>query len=428
MTLSRAKFLSLIAAFAPAAAPTKRRALLPPWEPLPPPLPLGNGKALVLSGAGARGAYEAGALKWLYRNVAAEEKAFDVICGSSAGAINAIFAAVGTADAIRQSEDLWRHISAADVIRVEPPVQDIIDAGLAARQATRHSFPANIAYLNRARRDINAAGPLDQIEQLGGAVNDAGIRALVQKYAIPLNAVTSSLLISTTNITKMAFDAFYRFAGQDANLRKQQFLEKVKGRAILEKSEGTPPLFYQLPLYHELTQDNFSDALLASISMPGVFKPVLVRQAESAASDYYVDGGLVSNLSVSLAVDAGAYDITILTASAAGELPKNETNLPGVLHEAYALMHEQILQDDMNLAIAKNLIQRDRSYDGLNRSVRAYLSRQQETQWRPLTLRIIRPRSPLEATTLGFNHQDRIDAAFETGYADASQPSIYTMG
>jgi NTE family protein len=45
--------------------------------------------ALVLSGGGARGAYEAGVVSQLY----AQGEKFDVICGTSIGAINGAFIA-----------------------------------------------------------------------------------------------------------------------------------------------------------------------------------------------------------------------------------------------------------------------------------------------------------------------------------------------
>lgn len=427
MTISRSRFFSILAGIGAGALPAAARCALPPWCPLPPPLPEGKGRALVLSGAGARGAYEAGALKWLFRDVARSGQPFDVICGSSAGAINAAFSALGTANAIQTIEALWKGMPAANIIQLEPSVQDVVDAALQVQEAAKHGFPAELNGLIRARQLLHAAGAPGDILKLGGAVSDVGVRALVQRYPLDITALQTNLFITATNITRMKSDSFYRFVGSDAAANRKSFLARVAPRPRLEAPPGTPALTPQLPLHHELTQQNLVDAIVASTSMPGVFKPVAVQHAESAEAELYVDGGVINNLSVSLAADAGASDITVLLATAPDEMPHNDASLAGVLQESYALVHDQILQDDINLAIAKNLLERDRNSAGLNSTVRAYLQASRQSDWEPLTLRLIRPRAPLDVMTMGFNHQAGIDAAFDAGYADAAQPYIYTM-
>jgi NTE family protein len=56
--------------------------------------------ALVLSGGGARGAYEAGVLRYIREDLAGDlggQVHFDIVCGTSVGGIHACFVA-GTAD------------------------------------------------------------------------------------------------------------------------------------------------------------------------------------------------------------------------------------------------------------------------------------------------------------------------------------------
>src|SRR5437773_5019140 len=56
--------------------------------------------ALVLSGGGARGAYEAGVLRYLREDLAGDlggQVQFDILCGTSVGGIHACFVA-GTCD------------------------------------------------------------------------------------------------------------------------------------------------------------------------------------------------------------------------------------------------------------------------------------------------------------------------------------------
>jgi NTE family protein len=81
--------------------------------------------AVVLSGGGARGAYEAGILSYLLDDLASRldrPVRFDVVTGTSVGAIHACFLAA------RQDEpnvgarllDIWRSLSLEDVVRVGP--------------------------------------------------------------------------------------------------------------------------------------------------------------------------------------------------------------------------------------------------------------------------------------------------------------------
>jgi NTE family protein len=78
-------------------------------------------KALVLPGAGARGAYQVGVLKAIAGLL--PERApnpFNVICGTSAGAINATVLAGRAANfehAVKDMEDVWGNFAAAQVYR-----------------------------------------------------------------------------------------------------------------------------------------------------------------------------------------------------------------------------------------------------------------------------------------------------------------------
>jgi NTE family protein len=77
--------------------------------------------ALVLSGGGARGAYEAGVVSYLRGDFARElgaQPPIDVVCGTSIGAVNACFVASLADDPARQGEalvDAWRSLRLEDV-------------------------------------------------------------------------------------------------------------------------------------------------------------------------------------------------------------------------------------------------------------------------------------------------------------------------
>jgi NTE family protein len=75
---------------------------------------------LVLTGGGARGAYQVGVLKWIARNY--PDINFPILTGVSAGAVNtaALAAAPGTfAQAVNGLDELWRSLRVENVFRVD---------------------------------------------------------------------------------------------------------------------------------------------------------------------------------------------------------------------------------------------------------------------------------------------------------------------
>jgi NTE family protein len=76
--------------------------------------------ALVLTGGGARAAYQVGVLRCLARHL--PKDSFDIITGVSAGAINAAFLAsrnAPLADVIEELCGVWRTLTLKDVIRID---------------------------------------------------------------------------------------------------------------------------------------------------------------------------------------------------------------------------------------------------------------------------------------------------------------------
>src|SRR6187401_3580164 len=78
--------------------------------------------AVILSGGGARGAYEVGVLSYVldgFARVRGAPPRFDILCGTSVGAINACFLAAHLADptlGIRRLVDLWTELDLGRVL------------------------------------------------------------------------------------------------------------------------------------------------------------------------------------------------------------------------------------------------------------------------------------------------------------------------
>ncbi|WP_395376138.1 patatin-like phospholipase family protein [Marinicella sp. W31] len=76
--------------------------------------------ALMLPGGGARGAYQVGVIKAILEILATDKNPFPVICGTSAGAINATVLASHAADiqhGIKRLEYFWTNVHCADIYK-----------------------------------------------------------------------------------------------------------------------------------------------------------------------------------------------------------------------------------------------------------------------------------------------------------------------
>lgn len=425
MDVTRSRFLAalgMLGAIGAAGAPAA--AALPPWFPLPPPLrPKAPRRALVLSGAGARGAYEAGALKWLFKDIDANGPPFDLICGTSAGAINTAFAAQANSASIAQVGQLWLDMPQANVLQLVPPAQHAVNAGKAFQESSEHGYPRKLSYLSKANRELKAMGPKDDLVKVMGVVSGDGIDGLVKKYPFTLAAMKTSLVVTATNMTRFSSDAFYHFNGPGGDRQLAHFLH----RGSLESATGGPALSFNGNNF-ALTEDNLVHAVLASFAVPGVFQPVLVPISETGTTDIFVDGGVANNTPISTAVSAGATDVTVLIASAAGEgMEKQPTTLPGLFQGSFSVIQRELLENDIKLSLVRNVLSRYRDYTGLAPSTVAFLRGIQAQEWEPITLRIIRPPSPLKLTSMGFNDGPDLQAAFDEGYADAQRAVVYPV-
>ena len=114
-------------------------------------------KALILSGGGARGAFQVGVWKYL-REI---NWTPDLICGTSIGAINA--AAIGSGMSVERLADLWRTHNRSEIYRLKAgpflrsalrggkPLKSLLDGAPLRAILTRH---LNIEALRRSPMEI----------------------------------------------------------------------------------------------------------------------------------------------------------------------------------------------------------------------------------------------------------------------------------
>ncbi len=322
-------------------------------------------RALVLSGGGARGAYEAGVA-----SVLLEREQFDVVCGTSIGAVNAALAAQGGAPLLRE---LWGAVPARRLIRGIPPIE-----------AWRRVFAGSLRGLARALGGLPDLVLPARLRKLRSVLDPEPIRVVLEELLVP-EQLQCSLVITATNLTMHRSEAFYRFVGEDAADRAQTF-------AAAE------------PFSTQLDAENYRRAILASASIPLAYPAVAM--CLRGRDDVYVDGGVGNNTPLRQAIDAGADDVTIVLADNVGlrdtSLPLDDLASIGLASQD--LLQERVLELDLQLA----------------RTINEAVLRGAAPGKRFVRLRTIGPSVPVALSLLSFADAKAVATAFDQGYADGN--------
>ena len=220
-------------------------------------------KALVLPGAGARGAYQVGVLKALARIL--PERApnpFSVICGTSAGAINAAVLAGRASNferAVSEMEQVWGNFSADQVYRS--------DDWTMAKTSVHWLVAAMFGGLGvRNPASLLDNSPLREL--LIQNVRFDGIRRAIEQGHLDAVAVTASAYATARSVT------FFEGRPELASWTR---IRRI-GRAT------------------RLTIDH----LMASAAVPFVFPPVQI------GGEFYGDGSMRHRAPLSPAIHLGA--------------------------------------------------------------------------------------------------------------------------
>jgi len=235
-------------------------------------------RALVFSGGGARGAYEAGVVRYLLEELPkrlGRPIHFEILCGTSVGAIHACFlAATAHEDAQRGARlvDVWAKMRIEDVLPLSR--RDLLN------------LPRRILGL---RRVVEAMRGGATPARLYGLLNTASLERLVV-HAIPWRHIRH-------NVRDGRVDAVCVAATQIATGRVTIFME-TRDQTVAEWTRDpniVPRPTRLLPTH-----------ALASAAIPLLFPAVRV------ASTYYVDGGLRLNTPLAPALRLGADRVLVV--------------------------------------------------------------------------------------------------------------------
>lgn len=162
-------------------------------------------KTLVLSGGGALGAYEAGVIEGLHR---AGRFDYDLVCGTSIGALNAAFVAQHR---FAELAATWHGIAGNRVITLVPAAERLQNVRrlLSSVFSKRPSWQTLVELFVIAY-DLFSLWPLEGLFKILGALAPEPIRDILQNK-LDFNRLVTALVVSATNLTNGRSDAFWWF-------------------------------------------------------------------------------------------------------------------------------------------------------------------------------------------------------------------------
>ncbi len=381
---SRRTALAMLAAVAslgavPAAAqPSAASPVAPPTTP-----DQRFGSVLVLSGGGARGAYEAGVIEGLVqRNNVRDGQAIpgvDAVVGTSIGAINGWFVATAQYSELRTA---WQTISNANIFRLKRryAAMTMPSAGVATRLMQSISLLTN---LNRSMDGIFDAGPVK-----------SWLRANIDPARIPI----VPLIFNASDIRNQRGTYFYA-VDAPTDIAKEQLLLRA-----LESISG-------IPAVAQRAQSILHDALYASIALPLLFDPI--ELVVDGVPGLFVDGGSSDNTAIDIARIIGPRVNAILV-----EPPQTRYEPANAIAAAlgsFNLLQHRVLEASLRNAYATTLVKRTLAAAPVDAAQRAFLDGLYDVD-----LGILRPASELPGDLDDFQNQAKLLSAYDRGIADAA--------
>ncbi len=375
---NRRAFLASAAALA--AAPAAASAATPP----DPQRPARLSQALVLSGGGARGAYQAGIIDYLRLSRQIPEGAplqpYGLVAGTSIGALNGYFVATGQYGLLRQ---LWYTIADQNVIQLKAKYAKVTndESGVGTRFVA-----AMRAVLQLTSNDT-------------GVIDGDHLRAWLARFIDPTRPVITPFIWTATNLTYQSPEFFY--------LVPTALSAELRERAVTAIRVTVGPT----AVLREATPDLLIDALRASTAIPVAFDPVELPAHAGGGIDLYVDGGVTANTPVS-AARAGATRVDVVLL----DPPTQATHYRNALEVGigtFGAMQRRILEADMRAAYLETVSKRAiGEHNSVEEALLASILYDSEIYQ-------MQPQDELPVGVVGFDDRDNIYKTFKIGFEDA---------
>ncbi|MHB8214012.1 MAG: patatin-like phospholipase family protein [Vulcanimicrobiaceae bacterium] len=339
-------------------------------------------RALVLSGGGARGAYEAGVIASLVRAAGVRDgerlPSVDAVLGTSIGALNGWFVATGQYSAL---ESVWFSIANESIFRLKPRYASIPEAESGVGTRIFEFFSLLHGITN------NVTGVLDS-EPV-----ERWIKANVDPKVLPIVPFG----FNATNLETQAATYFYVMPNDVT---------------LADKAEILDALTVITGLDHKAFAANarrLRTALRASAALPALFDPV--KMVLDGHLHTFVDGGIADNSPVDIGrVVAKAVDVILVDPKDAVIQTQNALQI-GLA--SYGILQRRTLELSMRTAYVETLQKRLFVNGALNPIQRTYIDNIFDVD-----LRVLRPTVELAITTADFDDGPGIQAAYAQGKRD----------
>jgi predicted acylesterase/phospholipase RssA len=382
--LSRRRFLGTVAAAGGAAAlstsqlgaqTTQRYARL--------------SHGLILSGGGARGAYEAGIIGALAasRNIRDGQPLdpYGFVSGTSIGALNGWLVATGQYSRLRA---LWSTIASADILQIKPEYAAIRDpnSGVFTR------LMQGMDLLKGLRTNVSAIMRTEPVVEF------------IQANIDPDTPVLMPFVWAATNLTMQQTEYFYRVPHAVSEERQQVLLE------IFRRTIGPSAVL------REASDEYLQRMLFASAALPIVFDPVELPAPNGDGTNQYVDGGVACNTPIALTRTV-AQNVHVVLLDA----PFEQEPCDNALEIAFAIwgtMQRKIMEHEIKSALLEASIRQTFDTSGMTQAqiagLDAYFADSADTQFG-----YIRPQKQLALRAGSFNDDAHIREAMDLGWTDA---------
>jgi len=340
------------------------------------------GCALVLSGGGARGAYEAGVIEGLARSAGVVDgeplPGIDTVIGTSIGAINGWYVATAQYSKLREA---WYTIAGTDLFRPKRSYRklDAPNAGLITRLMQGVSLLSN---MNRSLDGIFDADPIK-----------VWLRANVDAQ----RPVLVPYVFNAADIRNQRSAYFYILNSDVDPAAAEPVLRALAGIS------GMPALAQPArPMLH--------DALYASIALPLLLDPI--ELVVSGVPGLFVDGGSLDNTAIDLArVVARRIDAVLVNPATTSFMP---TNAIAAGLGSFNLLQARVLDASLRNAAVATMYKRTFAGANVTPAQRAYLDAVYDVD-----LGIVRPSVDLPSGIGDFHDAAGLDASYQIGVADA---------
>jgi NTE family protein len=336
------------------------------------PNPSQNLTAIVLSGGGAKGSFEVGALFYMREIWSSIQPR--IVCGTSVGAINGVAVAESDDGAgIGKLETIWLGLQYnSDMYTLSPEFEQVFsDLGINVADVVLHGgglpfsgisgFLSFVATLGLSPETAGwvaigwaAGGPVGGliagIVQLGSSSKDkledaiknlstaafaydlSPLQALIERNVDPKSVASSGMQLRLAVVALEDGNLYY--VTESGDLLRDRAANANFHEAITNEQVLPPPVGPVDPagvIYPGLIRNSLVAGMMASAAFPGIFQ---IRPLFTQSSlQYYMDGGVRQVLPTQAAVELGAQLIFSVAASpmGAGNFAGNPVGTPATL-------------------------------------------------------------------------------------------------